>query len=290
MCCVAKSKITVFIAGLMVGAALSVLAPLQGQRPAKGADSSHAPQEAVMENASRISPPPPGFRFPLGTTFYYKAEWRLFSAGIASITLEQDASGQHRIRASADSIGFVARLYHVHDNFQSLFNPKTFCSAELSKRTEEGSRRRESKLQFDYVRRKSVFEELNTKSGEKKHLENDIPPCSTDVLSGLFYASSLPLEPGKSYTFPVNDGGKTVDLEARVETREQIKTDVGTFNTLRVQPLPNTEILKRRGNIWIWFSDDADRIPVQMRGRMGWGTITIRLTRIERPPAQTANK
>lgn len=268
---------------------MSLLAPLQGQPPAKGS-TSHGAQEAVIENASRISPPPPGFHFAVGTTFYYKAEWRLFSAGIASITLERDPSGHHRVRASADSTGFVARLYHVHDSFQSLFDPKTFCSAELSKRTEEGSRRRESKLQFDYGKRKSVFEEVNTKSGEKKHLENDIPACSTDVLSGLFYASSLPLEPGKSYTFPINDGGKTVDLEAQVEAREQIKTDAGTFNTLRVQPLPNAELLKKRGNIWIWYSDDADRIPVQMRGRMKWGTITIRLTRIERPQAQTANK
>ena len=283
-----ERKIFVWFSGLMVGAALSLFAPLHGQTAAKG--SRNPPQEAVMENASRIFPPPSAFRFPLGTTFYYKAEWRLFSAGIASITLDQDASGQRRVRANADSTGFVARLYHVHDNFQSLFDPKTFCSAELSKRTEEGPRRRESKLQFDYTRRKSIFEEVNTKSGEKKHLENDIPACATDVLSGLFYASSLPLEPGKSYTFPVNDGGKTVDLEARVEAREQVKTDVGTFNTLRVQPQPNTEILKKRGSIWIWYTDDADRIPVQMRGRMGWGTITIRLTRIERPPAQTANK
>lgn len=282
-------KISAWAACLMMGAALSALA-LKGQSPVKGADSVRGLQEAVIENASRISPPPAGFHFPLGTTFYYKAEWRLFSAGIASVTLEQAPSGQHRVRASADSTGFVARLYHLHDNFQSLFDSRTFCSAELTKRTEEGSRRRESKLEFDYTRHKSIFEELNMKSGEKRHLENDIPPCATDVLSGLFYAGSLPLEPGKTYTFPINDGGKTVDLEARVEAREQIKTDAGTFNALRMQPQPNTELLKKRGNIWIWYSDDADRIPVQMRGRMGWGTLTIRLVRVERPVAQAANK
>lgn len=243
-----------------------------------------------MENASRISPPPPGFHFPLGTTFYYKAEWRLFSAGIATVRIEKDASGHDRVKATADATGFVARLFHVHDTFQSLFDPKTFCSAEISKHTEEGSRRRESKLQFDYGRRKSIFEELNPKSGEKKHLENDIPACSTDVLSGLFYAASLPLEPGKTYAFPINDGGKTVDLETHVEAREQIKTDVGTFNTLRVQPQPDAALLRNKGRIWIWYSDDADRLPVQMRGRMGWGTITIHLVRIERPTAQTASK
>jgi hypothetical protein len=262
--------------------------PAKTNAPQAGAQNPQpARQETVIENASRITPPNPAYRFPVGTTFYYKAEWRLFSAGVATLKLELDSSGRHRVSATADATGFVARLFRVHDTFQSFFDPKTFCSAELSKHTEEGARHRDSKLQFDYDRRKGVFEELNPKSGEKKHLENDIPQCSTDVLSGVFYAASLPLEPGKSYVFPVNDGGKTVDLETRVEAREQIKTDAGTFNTLRIQPMPNSVLLKNKGRIWLWYSDDADRIPVQMRGRMGWGTVTIRLSRIERPPAQT---
>lgn len=280
---------------LLTTLALGFSSQIRAQQSAKSnapqAASQHpqpAQQEVVIENASRIKPPTPAYRFPVGTTFYYKAEWRLFSAGIATLKMEQDPSGHHRINATADATGFVARLFHIHDTFQSLFDPKTFCSAELNKHTEEGSRRRDSKLQFDYGRRKGIFEELNPKSGEKKHLENDIPECSTDVLSGVFYTASLPLEPGKSYIYPINDGGKTVDLEARVEAREQIKTDVGTFNTLRVQPLPNSVLLKNKGRIWLWFSDDADRIPVQMRGRMGWGTVTIRLNRIERPPSQAA--
>ena len=279
--------------GMLPVIALGLVAQIHGQaaksndpQPVKQHSSQPAQQEVVVENASRIAPPTQAYRFPVGTTFYYKAEWRLFSAGIATLKMEQDPSGQHRIKATADAIGFVARLFHVHDTFQSMFDPKTFCSAELSKHTEEGLRRRDSKLQFDYGRRKGVFEEFNPKSGEKKHVENDIPECSTDVLSGVFYAASLPLEPGKSYTFPVNDGGKTVDLETRVEAREQIKTEAGTFNTLRVQPQPNAVLLKNKGHVWIWYSDDADRIPVQIRGRMGWGTITIHLTRIERPPTQ----
>jgi len=287
MFCVFKGKFLVSCS-LLASISLSVLSPVQAQQPANGGASQPAAQGAVFENASHIAAPPQGFRFPLGTTFYYKAEWRLFFAGVATVKMEQDASGQHRISATADATGFVARLFHVHDTFQSLFNPKTFCSSEISKHTEEGLRRRDSKLQFDYSRHKGVLEELNPKSGEKKHLENDIPECSTDVLTGVFYAASLPLEPGKTYIFPINDGGKTVDLATRVEAREQIRTDAGTFNTLRVQPEPNAALLKNRGRVWIWYSDDADRIPVQIRGRMGWGTITIRLERIERPPAATA--
>jgi len=283
-----RRKIFVSCAGLLAGMVLSLLAQIHAQQPARSNSPQPARQEVVMENASRIAPPPGAYHFPLGTTFYYKAEWRLFSAGLGTLTIEPDPSGQYRVKATADATGFVARLFHVHDSFQSLFDPKTFCSAEITKNTEEGARRRNSKLQFDYGHRKAVWEELNPKTGEKKHLENDIPACSTDVLSGLFYVASLPLEPGKTYTFPINDGGKTIDLEMRVEAREQIKTDAGTFNTLRVQPEPNVALQRSKGHIWIWYSDDADRIPVQMHGRLGWGTITLHLVRIERPQASAA--
>jgi len=41
-------------------------------------------------------------------------------------------------------------------------------------------------------------------------------------------------------------------------------------------------VVKSKGRIWIWYSDDANHTPVQMRARMFWGTITFRLTRVER--------
>jgi hypothetical protein len=40
-------------------------------------------------------------------------------------------------------------------------------------------------------------------------------------------------------------------------------------------------VVKNRGNIWIWYSDDNRHLPVQMRARLFWGTITLRLTSVE---------
>ena len=36
-------------------------------------------------------------------------------------------------------------------------------------------------------------------------------------------------------------------------------------------------VVKNRGNIWIWYTDDDKHVPVQMRARLFWGTITFRL-------------
>jgi hypothetical protein len=262
---------------ILCSALLAALAG-NGQDP----PASHPPVTAVVPPAVRIQPPPEGHRFSEGVTYHYKAEWRLLEAGTATLRVERGQHGEIRITGIADSTGFVGRLYRVHDVFESTFDPKTFCSQQIRKRTEEGSRRRDATIRFDYQRSKGVLDELNQKNGQRKHLENDIPACAADVLTSLFYAASLPLEPGHSYLFPVNDGGQTATLEAYVDGREVLKTDAGTFSTLRVAPRSTPELLKGRGRLWLWYSDDAERIPIQMRGRMGWGTLTFSLTKIDR--------
>ncbi len=231
---------------------------------------------------SRIDPPPANYHFNDGVNYVYGAEWRLWNAGTATLHLATDGN-QHKAFGTADSAGFVAVLYKVHDLFQASFDPKTFCSQSVLKHTEEGFHKRDTLIRFDYARRKSVLDETNLKNKEIKHQERDIPGCVTDVVTGIFYLGSLPLAPNASYTFPLNDGGQTVNVKAKVEAREEIKTDAGTFRAIRVAPEAASGVVKDRGRIWIWYSDDERRIPVQIRARMFWGTLTFKLQRIEKP-------
>jgi hypothetical protein len=231
--------------------------------------------------SARIVPPPPNYRFPNGQTLVYAVEWHLFNAGTARVTLGTD-SGQQHVTALADSAGVVNALYKVQDRFEAFFDARTFCSQRVEKHSEEGSHSRQSDLQFDYARGKSVLDEKNLKTGERKHVENDLPGCVTDVVSGFFYLASLPLQPGNSYTFPINDGNKTTEVTARVEAREQVKVPAGTFQTVRIKAEPTSGPMKGKSTIWAWFTDDAKHTPVQMRSKLGWGTLLFRLQRIEK--------
>jgi hypothetical protein len=246
-----------------------------------------APQSAAI-NQGPASPttfpplpkPEPNYRFPINQTLVYGAEWRVFNAGIATLRMEQ-AGQQNHVIGIGDATGSVALLYHVHDHFESFFNPSDFCSRSISKNIEEGFRRVNATVDFEYQRGKAVLDQKNLRKNDTRHQENDIPGCVTDVLSGIYYAGSLPLQIGKTYSFPLNDGGKTVIVDLHVEAREQVKTPAGTFNAIRVQP-ESSGLLKEKGRIWLWYSDDAARIPVQMRGRMFWGTVQFKLLRIEK--------
>jgi hypothetical protein len=247
---------------------------------AQAAPPQQEPRLPAFESESRIVSPA-GYAFPAGQTLSYEADWRLLTAGTATLRMES-LGNQQRVTATADSTGAFSVLYPVHDHFEALFDPRTFCSVQIKKHTEEGFRRLDTSIQFDYSRRRSVLQEKNLKNNQSKQDENEIPGCVTDVISGIFYLGSLPLQVGRKYTFPLNDGGKTNDVSAHVEAREDVKTPAGTYHTLRVQPEASSGVVKNKGRIWIWYSDDASRIPVQMRARMFWGTITFRLTRVEK--------
>ncbi len=70
---------------------------------------------------------------------------------------------------------------------------------------------------------KAIFDQKNIKKKESKHEEHEIPGCVTDMLSSLYYVASLPLLPGKTYSFPISDGGPTLTVVVHVEAREQSK-------------------------------------------------------------------
>ena len=247
-----------------------------------GHASASPPQSpgATISSSSRIQPLRPDFNLPR-QTLHYEAEYRFLTAGVATLRVERSGAQEHLV-GTADSTGVVALLFRVQDRFESYFDAKTLCSQKLVKHAEEGSHRRDTVLTFDYSRGKAVLDEINLKTNQKKHEENDIPSCVTDVLSAIIYGSTLLLQEGATYTFPLNDGSKTVTVRAHVEGKEQLKIAAGTFPTIRVEAEGDSGVLKNRGRVWAWYTDDAQHLPVQMRSKLNWGTLTVYLTSIDK--------
>lgn len=172
-------------------------------------------------------------------------------------------------------------LFPVADKFQSSFDTKTGCSAGFSKQTLEGRRKISSDLNFNYSQGKQTLVERNLVKGTTKQLTASIPACVTDSLSAIFYVGSHPLVVGQDFRFPLADSMRTVTVTMKVEAKEEIKTPAGVFQTIRVQPTADEGVVKNRGKIWIWYTDDVRHIPVQVRASLFWGTITARLQSYE---------
>jgi len=221
-----------------------------------------------------LEPPPTSYAFPAKQTLTYTVDWRVFTAAVASFQIEQQGTVQ-KISASADTVGGVTMLFPVIDRFQSGFDTKTGCSTGFSKQTQEGRRKISSDLNFNYGQGKQTLVERNLVKGTTKQLTASIPACVSDSLSAIFYVGSQPLTVGQNFRFPLADSMRTVTVTMKVEAKEEVKTPAGTFQTVRVQPTADEGVVKNRGKIWIWYSDDAARIPVQVRTHMYWGTLTL---------------
>jgi hypothetical protein len=223
-----------------------------------------------------LTPPRAGFSFPQKQTLTYSVDWRVFPAGTAVLRFEA-AGDRENLTASADTSGAINLLFHVSDRFQSSFDRNKGCTDDFNKQTVEGRRQVSSTLHLDYGQNRSILTEKNLVTKQTKRSESTAPGCVTDLLTGVFYASSQPIELGHSFVIPVVDAMHIVPVTMKVEGREEIKTPLGTFKTLRVQPSAAAGVVKNRGNIWIWYTDDERHLPVQMRARLFWGTITFRL-------------
>jgi len=258
--------------------ALALLIPIAAVLPAQ--QSPPTATTMIGPAPVKIVPPRPNYPFPDGRSYVYSAEWHLITAGTGVVRMEA-AGSERKVTASAESSGAVNVIFPVHDRFESRFDPRTFCSLSIFKHSEEGSHKRETSIHFDYARKKSTLDEKNLKTGETKHVENDLAGCATDVITGFYYLQSLPLQPGASYEFPISDG-KTTIVRATVEKRDQIKVPAGTFPAVLVTAEATSGSLQSKGKVWVWYSEDPNHTPVQMRAKLGWGTLLFRLQRIEK--------
>jgi Protein of unknown function (DUF3108) len=224
--------------------------------------------------------------FSTGERLRYEVRWRGLPAGHAEITVSADrsAAGRWKASATAKSVGYVSNIYPVEDEYQSQFRHPGFCSTGIHKQIQEGERHREVRLQFDAQRRVAKLEDQDMTDHTPPKVEQfAIPECVQDILSAVYYARSQPLTVGQSFEFPLNDGAKTIQIHVDVQAEEEITTQAGKFQAIRVEPdVFSGHLFAEKGRMFLWFTKDARRIPVQLRAQIGVGTIIATLSEIGR--------
>ena len=103
-----------------------------------------------------------------------------------------------------------------------------------------------------------------------------------DEIAFIYYLRTLPLEVGKTYTLDryfKEDGNPVV---IKVLRRERKEVPAGTFNTIVVQPIIQTDgLFSEGGNAEVYLTDDADRHLVYLRSEIPVvGSVTLHLTSV----------
>jgi hypothetical protein len=211
----------------------------------------------------------------------YTIEWRLIHAGNAVVE-----SGPNSALLKLESAGMVSTLYKVDDTYKVQFD-SPFCATSSMMDSKEGSRHRETAINFDRSRNRAFLTEKDLiRNTIVSKTEVQTPNCVHEVLAALQRLRRTRVEVGQSVQLPVSDGRKSAAVKVEAQEREQVKTPAGTFNTIRYEVnVLNNVIYSRQGRVFVWLTDDDRRLPVQIRLRMNFplGTVTLELEKETRP-------
>jgi hypothetical protein len=215
-------------------------------------------------------------------TLHYGIEWRLIRAGLAKVTWSPRTNG-FQGDLHLESAGLVSKMYKVNDDYTAQMGPD-LCASSLLIKAHEGKRNRETKVSFGEAKASYLERDL-IKNSVVLQKDTPTPACVHEYLGGLNRLRAAKLEPGQSTEVPMSDGKKFANVRVEAQEREQVKTPAGTFATVRHEVhMFNGQLVNRKARMFVWVTDDARRLPVQLRVRLQFliGTITLQLEKEER--------
>jgi hypothetical protein len=211
--------------------------------------------------------------------FVYYVYWAGIRAGNASMEIEDTPEGTI-ITTRAMSTEFISIFYKVDDVAQSILYPDGYPSTYILK-IHEGRHRRD-KATFFWVKQDNEPQKViyNNKL-DNETVEFYLEKQAFDPLSGFYEIRKRHLMVGRSEYIDVFDNKKLWNVEVQVLKKERVTTPAGEFDTIVVKPILQSEgIFLRKGDIYIWLTDDEEKIPVMMKSKVKVGSFVARLVEI----------
>ena len=149
-------------------------------------------------------------------------------------------------------------LARVDDTFESWIDVEGLFSRRFRQDQKELRFRRQRTYHFSPEERS-----YRRENGQTGTLPTARP---LDEVSILYYARTLPLKVGETYTIAhyFKEDGNPVQL--KVLRKETVRVPAGTFQTVVVQPIIQTKgLFGRGGRAEVYFTDDERRLLVQMK-------------------------
>lgn len=194
-----------------------------------------------------------------------------------------------RFTLDAVSKGLVSKIFGLtfRQRVESTVEPASFGVMQTSKLDEQGKRRRTSLALFDRAAGKVVWTERdpNDPTREPRVVSSDFGGAVQDIASAFYFLRTQPLAPGRSFEIPISDSGRVYRVPIRVGERKRLKTVLGQVFALRIEAevFGEERLLRGKGTLSIWLTDDERRVPVRAQIINELGTVDLKLKRIAGP-------
>lgn len=211
--------------------------------------------------------------FRIGERLVFELTWFGINAGWATLEVKErlNYNGRDVIRvvSTARSNKFVSVFYPVDDRTETFIDQVERYPHRFLIRLREGRYRSDRETIFDQEKYKAFF----IKDGRTETF--DVSPRVQDAFSSFYYLRTMELKVGTPVYIKIFDNRKNYEAKVEVLRKERVDTPIGSFNTICVKPMPQTEgIFQRKGDVYIWLTDDDRKMPVMMKSSVKVGPIT----------------
>ncbi|HEV2764642.1 MAG TPA: DUF3108 domain-containing protein, partial [Pyrinomonadaceae bacterium] len=186
----------------------------------------------------------------------------LFVAG------RQNIGGRETIelRAHVETTGVVsAALYSLNNDYTSFVDPSTGLPVRTRQVVREGNvSSADSERDFNQPIGAGAVPNRETSGGL---------PGTYDFVSAVYRLRSLPLFPNTAYSFSAQGPSALYESELRVEGRELLKTNIGSFNSIVTRVKVRNDDDADDYKVRVYFSEDERHIPLLITAKHKSGEI-----------------
>lgn len=212
-----------------------------------------------------------------GEVLEYKLKYGFITAAEATLSVKASDMkfGQnpvYQLVVDARTSGTFDIFYKVRDHYDSFIDKNTLTPYFYQENIREANYRRQDKARFYQDTRKVVANRGTFTT----------PTTQTfDLVSAYYFSRSLDiskLKIGDSFKLNYFLGDEISALEIEYVGREMVKTKLGTLSCLKFSPsIKPGRIFKKDSKLYLWISDDGNRVPVKAEVEILVGSVTLEI-------------
>jgi len=223
-----------------------------------------------------------------GESFTYRVGFAIFSrAGditIAAHDLQQDGVPVMSVTTDTRSRGFVRGVYAFDNKAEVIIDKANGRMLHVSESGADPKRATDTEISFDYASRTAKYiDRVRTERSAEIPIPDGNP---VDLISALVQTRDWNLKPGQKRDLLVQFGRDFYPLTITAEGYEEVRTPLGTYQTLVLVPRMETDpkgLFKKGGEIKVWISQDLSNLPVKMQLKLNFGSATLLLSEYRAP-------
>jgi len=192
-------------------------------------------------------------------------------------------NGEVWITLRVTSNAAISSVFPVDDIVETRHIDGRFIMTKIKQ--QEGSFRSDEEFTINLMKKRVTY--IN--NIRNRSLNMIVPTDKVlDTLSGFYYLRNRQLQIGKTETLHIFDSETYADVPVEILRRETMRLpNLQKVDTLVVRPLQTTAgILRRTGDILIWMTDDANKVPVKIITSVALGEVTVELVSAESKPLE----